>query len=55
MGIEVQCSELERREVKIFGEMCVFSLIYSYVADCRFCIIHCHYFVLLFIILFTVT
>jgi len=41
MGSEVQCSEVDRNEVKIFGEMCVFSFIYSYVAECRFCVVHC--------------
>jgi hypothetical protein len=28
-------------EVTISGEMCTLSLIYSYVALCRFCVIHC--------------
>ena len=27
--------------MKIFGEMCVFSLIYSYVAVCMFCAVRC--------------
>jgi len=36
MGSEVECSE-----VKISGEMYTLSLIYSYVAICRFCVIHC--------------
>ena len=27
-------------EVKIFGEVCVLSLIYSYVAVCKFCAVH---------------
>jgi len=29
----VKCSEVQRNEVIILGEMCVLSLIYSYVAD----------------------
>jgi hypothetical protein len=28
-------------EVKIFGETCLLSLIYSYVAVCRFCVVRC--------------
>ena len=27
--------------MKTFGEMCVLSLIYSYVATCRFCAVRC--------------
>jgi len=36
MGSEMECSE-----VKISGGMYTLSLIYSYVAVCRFCVIHC--------------
>jgi len=35
----VQCSEVKGREVKIFGEICVLSLIYGYVVVCRFCVV----------------
>jgi hypothetical protein len=30
---------VNRTEVMILGEMCVLSLIYSYVAVCRFCVV----------------
>jgi hypothetical protein len=33
----VKCSE----EVMIMGDMCVLSLVYIYVAVCRFCVICC--------------
>jgi len=33
----VKCIEVQWSEVIIFGEMCVWSLIYSYVAVCMFC------------------
>jgi hypothetical protein len=36
-----ECSVVKQSEVKTFGEMCVLSLIYSYVAICRFCAVHC--------------
>ena len=35
----VKCSEVKWR---FFGEICVLSLIYSYVAICRFCVVCCH-------------
>ena len=44
----VKCSEVKWNEVMILGEMCVLSLIYIYVAVCRFCAVHC-----LFIIWFS--
>jgi hypothetical protein len=37
----VKCSEVKWCDVTIFGEMCVFSLIYSYVAVCMFCAVRC--------------
>ena len=37
----VKCSEVKWNEVKIFVEMCVLSLMYSYVALCKFCVVHC--------------
>jgi len=37
----VKCSEVKWNEVMILGEMCVLSLIYIYVAVCRFCAVHC--------------
>ena len=45
-------------EVKTFGEMCVLSLVYSYVAECRFCAVlylMCYLcvFVIYFYLLFT--
>ena len=51
MECEVQCSEVKwsvvkwRKvrwsEVKLFGEMCILSLIYSYVAEFSFCVVRC--------------
>jgi hypothetical protein len=41
MGSEVQWSDVNWIKVKIFGEMFAFSLIYSYVAVCRFCAVCC--------------
>jgi len=31
-------SDVWQREVMIWGEICVLSLIYSYIAVCRFCV-----------------
>ena len=39
--LAILCTEVRWSEVKILGEMCVLSLIYSYVAICRFCAICC--------------
>ena len=36
-----KCSEVKLSEVKIFDEMCVLSLIYSYVAVSRSCAARC--------------
>jgi hypothetical protein len=38
---EVKLSEVKSSQVMILGEMCVLSFIYSYVAECRVCAVHC--------------
>ena len=38
---EVKWSEVKWRDVMIFSEMGLLSLIYSYVAVCRFCAVRC--------------
>ena len=40
-NIFMKLSSLAKNEVMIFGEMCVLSLIYSYVAVSMFCAVRC--------------
>ena len=37
----VKCKKVMWSEVMVLGKMCVLSLIYIYVAVCRFCVVHC--------------
>ena len=37
----VKCSAVKWSEVMVLSDMCVLSLIYSYVALCRFCAVRC--------------
>jgi hypothetical protein len=48
----VKCSEGKLSEVMILGEMCVLSLIYSYVAVCRFCVLR-YLIIISFILLYS--